>query len=179
MSVTVDQQPFATEELGLQTVGQVLTHLQQDDRLVVQLLIDGQQPDLAEIQTIRKSLVNGRTLYIETANPRQMALEVLDDVQEQLAGAEEFKNQAVELLQQNQIVGAMEKLGIYFSTWQSAQESVLKTSQLLRIDLEVMRAGTIDRGDFNGIHRPTSADSPDAGQSRFCAAERSACVRNH
>jgi hypothetical protein len=141
MSVTVDQLPLATEDLGLQTIGQVLTHLQQDNRLVVQLLIDGKQPDLGEIQSIRKSLVTGRTLYIETAKPREMALEVLDDVQAQLSDAEEFKNQAVDLLQQNQIASAMEKLGIYFSTWQSAQESVLKTSQLLRIDLEVMRAG--------------------------------------
>jgi len=140
MSVTVDQQPLATEDLGLRTIGQVLSHLQQDNRLVVQLLIDGKQPDLGEIQSIRKSLVNGRTLYIETANPREMAMEVLDDVQGQLDDAEEFKDQAAELLQKGQITGAMEKLGIYFSTWQSAQESVLKTSQLLRIDLEIMRA---------------------------------------
>jgi hypothetical protein len=141
MSVTVDQLPLATEDLGLQTIGQVLTHLQQDNRLVVQLLIDGKQPDLGDISSIRKSLVLGKTLYIETAKPREMALEVLDDVQTQLSDAEEFKNQAVDLLQQNQIASAMEKLGIYFSTWQSAQESVLKTSQLLRIDLEIMRAG--------------------------------------
>src|ERR1700722_14470369 len=46
MSVTVDQELLAAEELGLATVGQVLAHLQSDDRLVVNLLIDGQQPDL-------------------------------------------------------------------------------------------------------------------------------------
>src|SRR3984957_9719600 len=139
MSVTVDQQPLATEELGLRTVGQVLSHLQKEDRLVVNLLIDGQQPDLAEIQRIRKSLVTGKTLYIETARPREMVLEVLDDVEAQLTEAEQYKNDAAELLQQNQVGKAMERLGVYFSTWQSAQESVLKTSQLLRIDIETLR----------------------------------------
>jgi hypothetical protein len=139
MSVTVDSQPLATEEMGLQTVGQVLSHLQKEDRLVVNLLIDGKQPDLSQISGIRKSLVMGRTLYIETANPSEMALEVLDDVQGQLMDAEIFKTEAAELLQKNQIAPAMEKLGIYFATWQAAQESVLKTSQLLRIDIEALR----------------------------------------
>jgi hypothetical protein len=142
MSVTVDRQTLLTEELGLQTVGQVLTHLQRENRLVVNLLIDGQQPDLGEIQRIRKSLVLGKTLYIETASPREMVLEVLDDVQTQLAEAEQYKNDAAELLQQNQIAKAMEQLGVYFTTWQSAQESVLKSSQLLKIDLETLRAGS-------------------------------------
>jgi hypothetical protein len=139
MSVIVDQQSLPAEEMGLKTVGQVLSHLQSSDRLVVNLLIDGKQPNLAEINGIRKSLVMGKTLFIETANPNEMALEVLDDVQEQLAEAEKYKIEAAELLGKNQVSRAMEKLGVYFSTWQSAQESVLKTSQLLRLDLETTR----------------------------------------
>ncbi len=142
MPVTVDQKSLPTEALGLKTVGQVLSHLQNENRLVVNLLIDGQQPNLSEITRIRKSLVVGRTLYIETARPNEMVLEVLDDVQEQLVQAEEFKSQAADLLQKNQVGSAMEKLGIYFTTWQSAQESVLKISQLLRLDLETTRVGT-------------------------------------
>jgi len=136
MSVIVDQQSLPAEQMGLKTVGQVLSHLQTDDRMVVNLLIDGKQPDLGQISRLRKSLVLGKTLFIETAKPNEMVREVLDDVNEQLAEAEKFKTEAAQLLEKNQVVGAMEKLGIYFSTWQSAQESVLKTSQLLRMDLE-------------------------------------------
>ena len=44
MSVTVDHQPLQAEKLGLRTVGQVLAHLQKDNRLVVHVLIDGQEP---------------------------------------------------------------------------------------------------------------------------------------
>ena len=35
----------------------------------------------------------------------------------------------------------MERLSGCFSTWQHAQESVLKTAQLLRIDLNTVRVG--------------------------------------
>jgi hypothetical protein len=139
MSVTVDHETLAAEELGFSTVGHVLTHVQTDDRLVVNLLIDGLQPDLSEISSLRKSLLQGKTLYIETACPGEMALDVLDDVQEQLILAEQYKSEAAELLQKNQLAKAMEKLGVYFSTWQAAHESVLKTSQLLRLDLETMQ----------------------------------------
>ena len=135
MSVTVDQEPLAAEELGLATVGEVLAHLQRDDRLVVNLLIDGQRPDLSGMSQIRKSLVLGRTLFIETARPKQVALDVMDEVETQLRNADEFKSEAADLLQRNQVAKAMEKLGVCFTTWQVAQESVVKTGQLLRIDL--------------------------------------------
>jgi hypothetical protein len=135
MSVTVDQEPLAAEELGLATVGEVLAHLQRDDRLVVNLLIDGQRPDLSGMSQIRKSSVLGRTLFIETARPKQVALDVMDEVETQLRNADEFKSEAADLLQRNQVAKAMEKLGVCFTTWQVAQESVVKTGQLLRIDL--------------------------------------------
>ncbi|HSV15909.1 MAG TPA: hypothetical protein VLI90_16730 [Tepidisphaeraceae bacterium] len=141
MSVTVDQEPLAAEALGLVTVGQVLAHLQRDDRLVVNLLIDGEQPDLSRMGALRQSSVNGRTLYIETADPSEMALEALDEVEEQLKSADKFKNDAAELLQRNQVARAMEKLGQCFTTWQAGQESVLKVGQLLRLDLEAMSIG--------------------------------------
>lgn len=142
MSVTVDDQPLAAESLGLQTVGQILSHVQRANRMVVNLLIDGLQPDLSQISRLRKSLVTGKTLYIETAAPCEMALDVLNDVQDQLNDAELYKTDAAELLQQNQISKAMEKLGVYFSTWQSAQEAVIKTCQLLRIDMQTMRVNS-------------------------------------
>jgi hypothetical protein len=70
-----------------------------------------------------------------------MALEVLVVVQSQLDEADRLKTEAAELLQKNQNVRAMEKLAGCFSTWQHAQESVLKTAQLLRIDLNVIHVG--------------------------------------
>jgi hypothetical protein len=103
--------------------------------LVVNLLIDGKRPDLSGMSQIRKSSVLGRTLFIETARPKEMALEVMDEVEKQLLNADGFKSDAADLLQRNQVTKAMEKLGVCFTTWQAAQESVVKMGQLLRIDL--------------------------------------------
>ena len=136
MSVMVDQEPLAAEELGLATVGQVLAHLQNDNRLVVNLLIDGQQPDLTQIGLIRQSTVLGKTLFIETVHPREMALDVLASIEAQLSNAERSKSEAADLLQRNQVAKAMEKLSACFSTWNNARESILKIGQLLRIELE-------------------------------------------
>ena len=55
MSVVVDQKPLEAEHMGLKTVGQVLAHLQRDNRLVVHVLIDGQEPDLERMSAVRAS----------------------------------------------------------------------------------------------------------------------------
>jgi hypothetical protein len=141
MSVTVDHRPLAAENLGLKTLGQVLAHLQKDNRLVVHVLIDGEEPDLDHLPQMKQKPVSGHTVFIETADPRQMALEVLDEVGAALDEADRLKTEAADLLQRNQNAPAMEKLAGCFTTWQHAQESVLKTAQLLRIDLAKVRAG--------------------------------------
>ena len=143
MSVTVDHRPLAAENLGLKTLGQVLAHLQKDNRLVVHVLIDGEEPDLDHLPAVKQSPVSGHTVFIETADPRQMAIEVLDEVEAALDEADRLKNESADLLQRNQNAPAMEKLAGCFTTWQHAQESVLKTAQLLRIDLAHIRAGNV------------------------------------
>ena len=58
MSVTVDHEPIAAEELGFETVGQVLSHVQRENgRLVINLLIDGEQPDLSRIGFVKQSRI--------------------------------------------------------------------------------------------------------------------------
>jgi hypothetical protein len=139
MPVTVDRSPLPAEELGLRTVGQVLSHVQQENRLVVHMLIDGEEP--GPLAIAREVPVRGHTLYIETADPRKLALSVLDEVQEQLGEADRLKSEASELLQKNQAPKALERLSGCFTTWQHAQESLVKTARLLRIDLAMIDAG--------------------------------------
>ena len=137
MSVTVDHERLEVESLGLRTVGQVLSHVHKDNRLVVNLLIDGREPDLDHLPQVRQSPINGLTLFIETAEPREMALEVITEVESQLREADRLKGEAVDLLQKSGgAVKAMEKLSGCFSTWHNAQESVVKVARLLRIDLD-------------------------------------------
>jgi hypothetical protein len=138
MSVTIDHEQLSADDLGYKTIGHVLSHVHTRNRLVVNLLIDGEEPDLDRMADVKRSPLNGHTLFIETAEPRSMALEVLGEVEEQLGEADRLKGEAVDLLQRNAAVRAMEKLSGCFSTWQHAQESLMKTAQLLRIDLALI-----------------------------------------
>jgi len=141
MSVTVDHEPLPVHDLGLQTVGQVLSHVQKENRLVVQVLIDGESPDAQQMPVVRNTSLVGHTVYIETADPRRLALEVLDEVATQLSEAERLKADAADLLQKAQANKAMEQLGGCIRIWQHAQESIEKTAELLRIDLESVAVG--------------------------------------
>ncbi len=136
MAVTVDDQLLATDTLGLSTVGQVFHHLQRDDRLVVHVLIDGHEPDLGNLQQLRAAPLQGHTLFIETAEPHRMAIDVLDGIKSHLTDTKRLRGEAVDLLRKQSTVAALERLRDCFTAWQSAQESVLKTAQLLRIDLD-------------------------------------------
>ena len=135
MAVMVDDKPLPAEQLGLTTVGQLLAHIQKDNRLVVHLLIDGEEPGAGKLAQLRATTLAGHTLYVETAEPKRMALDVLKEIEAHLKETDQLRTECVELLRANNTLKALEKLRGCFSTWQHAQESVLKTAQLLRIDL--------------------------------------------
>ncbi len=148
MSVTVDHQPLLIDQLGLRTVGQVLSHLQKVNRLVVHVLIDGCEPDINRMGVVRREMLDGHTLFIETADPKQLAIDALSEVGDQLKEADRLRLEASQLLERNTPFKAMEKLSGCFSTWQNAQESVLKTAQLLRIDLSTLLVERISLTDL-------------------------------
>lgn len=139
MAVLIDDQPLAVEKMGLLTIGQVLSHVQRGNRLVINLLIDGKAPDLSGLGAVRRSPLDGHTIYIETAEPRVIAHNALAEVEHQLDQNDEIRDQAVLLLRQNHPEKALEKLHGWFHMWLTAQESVSKVSQLLRIDLDALR----------------------------------------
>src|SRR4051794_14761978 len=139
MSVTVDEKPLAAESLGLKTVGQVLSHLKKDNRLIVRVLIDGAEPELKRIRVVKKFSVLDHTVHIETADPRQMARQVLAEVEEELAEAQRIPAESTTLLRQNQVAPAVEKLGGVFTTWQHVHESLIRTAELLRISPDVIK----------------------------------------
>ena len=135
MAVMVDDKPLPAEQLGLTTVGQLLAHIQRGNRLVVHLLIDGEEATAGKLAMLRATSLAGHTLYVETAEPRKMALDVLSEIETHLRETDQLRAECVDLLRANNTLKALEKLRGCFSTWQHAQESVLKTAQLLRIDL--------------------------------------------
>jgi hypothetical protein len=141
MSVTIDSETLPTESLGLSTVGHVLGHVKRNNKLIVKLLIDGLRPDLGTMGEWGQRSIVDHTIYIETAEPREMAREVLDAVEQELSQADKLKGEAVDLLQRNASSKAMEKLSGCFRGWKDSQESLAKIAQLCRIDLETITVG--------------------------------------
>lgn len=152
MYVTIDSMPLPVEAMGLTTVGQVLSHVQQQNRLVTQVLIDGLVPDLQQVPQLRKRILTGHTVFIETAEPRAVVLEVIDEVERQLATADVSRNEALDRLRAGEPNKALQKLSSCFGVWQHAQESIQKIAQLLRLDLSrITVSGTTLAGALNAF----------------------------
>ncbi|MEO6434539.1 MAG: hypothetical protein ABIP55_02105 [Tepidisphaeraceae bacterium] len=139
MSVIVDQTPLPAESLGLNTIGQLLAHLRKDNRLIVNVVIDGKSSDPKRIRAIKRSTLADHAIQIETADPRQIAHQVLDEVEAQLIEVDRLTSESAALLEQQQVASAVEKLGGCFSAWRHVQESIFKVAQLRRIDIETIK----------------------------------------
>jgi len=143
MTVTVDSETLPVEQLGLSTLGDVLCHLQTQNRLVTQVLIDGREPDLQHVPQLRKRALLGHTVFIETTAPRDIALDVLDQIDQQMDQADIARVAVIDHLTAGEPNKALQKLSGCFTTWQSAQEAIEKIAQLLRVDLNMIRVDDI------------------------------------
>lgn len=139
MSVIVDQEALHTEGLGLNTIGQVLAHLKRENRVVVNLFVDGQAPDLRKLRALKRAHLEGHTIHIQTADPRQIAHQVLDEVEAQLVEVDRLTSESAALLQKKQVASAVERLGGCFTAWRHVQEAIFKVAQLRRIDIASIR----------------------------------------
>jgi hypothetical protein len=148
MSVTVDRELLPADRLGLKTVGQVLKHISNRSRIVVHVLIDGKEPALDRLGSIRKALIAQHTVFIKTADKRQMASKVLAEVESQLDEVDRLKNESATLLKKHMVAPAIEKLGGCFTTWQHAQEAIKKIAQLIGVDLHHIKVGGLALTDL-------------------------------
>jgi hypothetical protein len=143
MTVTVDTEVLPATELGLSTLGDLLTHVSNRDRLVTQVLIDGQAPDLDRVPQWRGRSLNGHTIFIETHSKAGIAIEVLDEITRQLNEADEAREKAVDDLHASVPNKALQKLSGCFTAWQTAQTAIGQVSKLLKVDLERVRVQDI------------------------------------
>lgn len=141
MTVTVDSESLPVEQLGLSTLGDVLSHLQEKNRLVTQVLIDGTEPDLSHVSTLRSRQLIGHTIYIETTEPAQIARDVLNEVILQMQQADSARRTATEHLVVGETNKALQKLAGCFTVWQTAQQAIEQVATLLRVDLERVQVG--------------------------------------
>jgi hypothetical protein len=141
MPVIIDQVSLNADDLGIVTIGQVLSRVWRANRLVVRLVIDGDSPDLRNIEAIRNTPLENRTVFIETADPRQTAIDSLLQADDQLRQADQLKNETADLLRANQWTAALTKFAQCLQCWLETQQVVSGVARLLKIDLEILHAG--------------------------------------
>ena len=143
MTVTVDAEVLPAAELGLSTLGDVLTHVSGRNRLVTQVLIDGREPDIDHVPNWRRRPLLGHTVFIETNSPADIAAEVLDEVARQMDAAEINREKAIADLHANAANLALQKLSGCFTAWQAAQQAIGQVAKLLKVDLDRVRVQDI------------------------------------
>lgn len=137
MPVSIDQTIVNTQDLP--TVGAVLDRIAGDRRIAVGVLVDGREPELADLDALRAIPTDAHLVQIETADPREMAMDALVSMEKALNEADASRDQAADLLQRNQTQAAMAQLSACLGVWQQAQQCVTQSAQLVGIDLDEIR----------------------------------------
>lgn len=138
MAVTIDHVPLAAAELGLQTLGQVLSHIRRSNRLVTQVLINGRAPIAADLPTLRQTELEASAVEIETAETAVMVQDAVRQLRTALDDADVQREKAVSALQLGDAVMAMKQLGPCFVTWQHAHGAVVDLAQLANVDASAL-----------------------------------------
>jgi hypothetical protein len=139
MPVCIDKKLIESPKTEIKTVAQALSLARKHNRLIVRVRLDGREPTPRRVQSIRKCPIGKHLIEIDTIDPRQMAQQVLAEVEQELTEAHRLTSESSRLLQRNQVASAVEKLGGIFTTWQHVQESLFKTAQILRIDPQAIK----------------------------------------
>lgn len=141
MAVIIDSESLNTREYGLERLGDVLDHIRASGRMVVQILVDGERPDLNQLATIRRELVTGHTVFLETAQPSEMAREALASLDGSLEDLNDLRLKAISHFEANQSHLAIQSLAAFFTTWHTAQLCVNKVAELAGTPIDAIPAG--------------------------------------
>ncbi len=137
MAVYLDDEQVQLEGVDLASVlASAKDRLAPSGRVVVEVHVDGQPvvgDDLDEKQQVDPLEAE---LRLYSADPRELAVATLQQVQEKLDDAAEAQLRAAELFQQDQQNEAMAEVGRAVTVWQQLQQAVLTSSQLLDIDFD-------------------------------------------
>jgi hypothetical protein len=136
MSVTIDHEELNTDALKLHNLGQVFQQLQNSNRLIVRIVVDGEAPDLTRMAEVREAKIKDHTVFIETADPLTACLEVLVNASVELDRADKLKEEASNLLRANKWAESMECLRQCLKLWQGAQSAIVTVAKAFKIDPE-------------------------------------------
>lgn len=105
-------------------------------RVVVEVKIDGQAMNDADLVGEGRSLTPAMEVRFYSADPCLLASSVLGDVRVELGRAREAQSEAARLFQHDQPADAMRAVGRAIEVWQMAEQGLIQSTAMAGLDLD-------------------------------------------
>ena len=137
MSIYLDDDPveFAGGDLAA-VLEQAREALVGSGRMVVEVRLDGQVLNPNELDAEQHTPVGDTECRLYTADPRQLAVETLQQIAQRLNDAGQAQAEAAELLQQDRTADAMKHVTAANEAAQQTQQAVLHSATIVGVDLD-------------------------------------------
>ena len=137
MAIFLDDQVVLLdgENLG-DLLGSAKRRLEADDRVVVEVRIDGEKLDGDGIDRQQTIQISDSEVRLYTAEPLQLAASTLDLARGQLTEARTVQQEASDLVHDDRLADALEKISQVIEIWLQVQPAVLDSARFVGLDLD-------------------------------------------
>ncbi|MAE61952.1 MAG: hypothetical protein CMJ49_11430 [Planctomycetaceae bacterium] len=137
MDVFIDNDPFTTSHTQLgRIINDAADKVAPARRIIVEVRLDGDALDDDQLAAAEPNDVTADEVQFITADPYELARQTLLEVQDRLDLARDAQQRASVKLQADNAAEAMDNVREAMAVWQVAQDSLLKSAQLLNIPLD-------------------------------------------
>lgn len=137
MAIYLDEQELKVDALCLKDVIQAANaQALAQGRIIVEITFDGQVIPADELESRQEDpLPVGQDICLVSSRPGELAIDTLNQCTLALDEARKVTAEAAELLQQDKMTSAVERIGKSVGIWQQVQAVVSQSTQLTGIDL--------------------------------------------
>jgi len=140
MEIFIDGEPVALTCDDLEAALEAANgHLSPTGRIIVEVEADGRTLTGEELEKQRSTGGVPNRLNLQSADPRELVIEALEQVREGLVEAQRHQIEAAKSLQRDDAVQAMDKIRVAVDRWQDLQRVVVQTGSLVRKDIGAIR----------------------------------------
>lgn len=142
VAVRIDDIPC---DVGGDTLGDVLgaagKRLGPAGRVIVEVVIDGESLVGESLATRQGESAAGMVIELTSADPKELALGLLEQVRRRLDEAATLQTDAAACLQRDDEADAMKQLGEAVVIWQQTQQAVQQSAAMMNVPLSELAGG--------------------------------------
>ncbi|MHC4415119.1 MAG: hypothetical protein ACYS0G_07540 [Planctomycetota bacterium] len=105
-------------------------------RLIVDVTVDGSRWTEAQLCSPEQLTAEAEVVRLVSADPNQLVRQTLADAVDALGEVDHLQREAAQLLQSDQHTVSMDRLGEAISIWSSVRDVIVKSAQLVGLDLD-------------------------------------------